>query len=684
MTAPDPAWTLEPGALIDGRYAVLSQLGAGGYGVVYRARQVSTGQDVALKQLHVDRLTPAQADGVLRRFEREMQVIARLHHPNVVRLLDAGRLGDAGAFLVLEYVEGEDLAHVLAREGALAPREAVALLGEVADALAAAHAAGIVHRDLKPQNVMITRSGPRRHATVLDFGIAAIIDEARGADYATLTATGEVVGTPVYVAPEQLQGQVTPASDLYAWGLMLLECLTGQRAVPARTPIEALSWQLSPSPVVIPGDCAPPELLRIVARATAKALPDRYASATEVLADLERLSLPAGPSARVSPPAAADGCADTVASPSPPLARPAAVTAVATTVALPVETPRSPAAGGKPARRRPRRRRLRWAAGLLLLVLALVFTRKHCRDRSGAAPLRVELKEQGDSVSTGHALWAVAVRPDGREVATGGDDGNLRLWDVDTRKETRRLSTGTFRVTDLAYAPDGRRLVVATMLPVRVAVHDLTTGKTTWSMDQTDPVEAVAFGPTGDRIAYAAGPQVVTVLDPSRPATVQRHTGHQHPLTALAFSDDGALLAGGGWGRSVLVWKVGQERPLHTFFGPADRITALAFLRRARSVVSASADGTVRRHRLHGSRKARTLSSGSGPVMALVAHPRHALVVAGGDAGTLWLHDLEANRRAGEAPHGGGVRKLARSADGSRLASIGSDGRLHFWSLTVE
>lgn len=238
---------LVPGDLIDGRFEITGRLGAGGFGVVFAARQLSTGQAVAIKVM----VDAAEMDR-RSRFEREMRVIARLQHPNIVRLLDFGCLPDGRLFTVLVFVEGEDLAAWLKRRGPLPADDAVALMRQVLDALHHAHALGIVHRDLKPANIMVVSGGLRPQVMVLDFGIAGVVEGARGPDYVSLTTQSGVIGTPSYMAPEQLKGQLNPATDLYAWGLVLLECLTGEVVVEASSPMEAMAAQLDPTPIPIP------------------------------------------------------------------------------------------------------------------------------------------------------------------------------------------------------------------------------------------------------------------------------------------------------------------------------------------------------------------------------------------------------------------------------------------------
>ena len=238
------------GHVIAGRYRVCVPLGRGGMADVHRGDDLVTGEPVAIKLLRVSPTTERWSG-------REVRALERLDDPTIVRLRASGIDGDV-PYLVLDYVDGEPLSVTLAR-GALAAPTAVALMAQVADGVAHAHARGIVHRDIKPANILLDRSG-RPH--LADFGIARL------ADATATTGAGFLVGTASYLAPEQVRGErVGPAADVYALGLVLLECLTGERAYPG-TFNEAAAAHLERDPI-IPAGVAPP-LARIVRSATAR------------------------------------------------------------------------------------------------------------------------------------------------------------------------------------------------------------------------------------------------------------------------------------------------------------------------------------------------------------------------------------------------------------------------------
>ncbi len=233
------------------RYELLEPLGRGGFGQVIKARQKSTGQVVALKTLALDGADPDAAKRHEARLIREVELCAELHHPNIVHLIDSGRNDEGKLYTAFEFIPGNTLADVIADEGPLQPQEACRLLGQVLDALGAAHSMGVVHRDLKPENIMIVATGARRNAMVLDFGIGRVA-EPDPAD-TRLTRSLETLGTPAYSAPEQLRGEaVGPPADLFAWGLIFVECLSGERVFAGGSIQEILHKQFNSRGVELP------------------------------------------------------------------------------------------------------------------------------------------------------------------------------------------------------------------------------------------------------------------------------------------------------------------------------------------------------------------------------------------------------------------------------------------------
>src|SRR4051795_2284657 len=266
------------GNLLRGRYRLEERIGSGGMSTGYRAFDETLERWVAIKVLH----HTMEDDPIqLERFRREARTVARLNHPNVVTVIDAGE-DDGHPFIVFEYVDGDTLKALIRRTGPLPIVEAVAYSVEIGRGLIAAHSERLVHRDVKPQNVLIDPDGC---AKVTDFGIS------RSLDSDGLTATGRVLGTTDYVAPEQALGEdVTEQSDVYSLGICLFEMLTGTVPFSAESQVGvAMKHGREPLPDV---QALRPEmsaaLAAIVERSTSKERKNRYADAAEMVEDLEQ------------------------------------------------------------------------------------------------------------------------------------------------------------------------------------------------------------------------------------------------------------------------------------------------------------------------------------------------------------------------------------------------------------
>jgi len=274
--------TLSPGSRL-GPYEIVARIGAGGMGVVYRARDPRLDRQVAIKVLANELAGDAHARERLR---REAMAVAAIDHPYICKMFEIGEDGDA-LFLVMEYVAGRTL-HQRLSEGRMPPDEVRHVAGEVAEALQEAHARGFVHRDLKPSNVMLTEQG---HVKVMDFGLAKRIEDLPAPEEATrevggqLTARGAIVGTPDYMSPEQVKGLPLDArSDLFSFGVMLAEMTTGRHPFRQPSAMETFSAVLREPPAL--GADVSPSMATLLKRLLAKAPADRYASAVQVRADL--------------------------------------------------------------------------------------------------------------------------------------------------------------------------------------------------------------------------------------------------------------------------------------------------------------------------------------------------------------------------------------------------------------
>lgn len=264
--------TLAPGTLFADRYEILAQAGKGGMGHVYRARHLTMQKHVALKLLGTDVTGDFEV-----RFMREARAVARLDHPNCIRIFDHGRAAEGTQYIAMEHLDGETLLASLAASR-LPLSRALSITRQLLLALAHAHGQGVIHRDVKPENVMLTRAGTR--AVLIDFGLASIADEA------ALTGNGMCLGSPSYLAPERLLGQPHDIrTDLYAIGVILYEMVAGVRPFAGDSPEETMRLALHrpPRPLRAVRRDVPAVLERVIRRALAKDPSRRFADAEEML-----------------------------------------------------------------------------------------------------------------------------------------------------------------------------------------------------------------------------------------------------------------------------------------------------------------------------------------------------------------------------------------------------------------
>jgi eukaryotic-like serine/threonine-protein kinase len=398
-----------------GPYEVIAPLGAGGMGEVYRARDTRLGREVAIKVLPAERLS----DPLRRtRFEQEARAVAALNHPHIVTIHEIEKAGDTD-FIVMELVHGKTLDALIPRAG-MRLGEALRIAIPLADALAAAHAAGIVHRDLKPANVMVTPEGV---AKILDFGLAKLTQaDGGGEDDTTLDAQarlsrpGTVAGTPAYMSPEQATGGAVDArSDVFSFGAVLYEMVTGRRPFGGSSSAEMLASLLKeqpkpPSEIVTD---VPRDLERIILRCLRKEPARRFQHMTDLTVELQEVKEESDSQA-------------------------------------------SAPAGVATARRRSRRRFMAFAAaGFLILAVAAAVTLWRLRRPELPPPTVVKISSE---------RWAGSgsFSPDGTQIAYGsaGEDGiNWDIWlKIIGEPEARRLTTDPSNETDPSWSPDGTQI----------------------------------------------------------------------------------------------------------------------------------------------------------------------------------------------------------------------------------
>jgi serine/threonine protein kinase len=685
-------------------YQLGQVLGRGGFAIVYRARQLSLGRDVAVKVLTTD----LASEGDRRRFERERQALARLSpHPGVVDVIDAGVTAERRPFVVMRLYPGGTLADRLAREGRLSVTEVIAFVARLADALDAAHAIGVIHRDVKPQNVLLTETG---EPVLADFGIAGMLE---GPDDGSSTSTSFF--TITHVAPEILdQRRYSVASDVYALASTTYQLLVG---VPAFNPtdprIATLILDTPPPPITVPG--VPEHVARTVLAALAKDPAARPPSAGAFAAALAagrafhveqaptepapaplpatRPALPSLPATLPAPapspfPASVHDNVTQVSVDPFATAPLASESGLATVIGPGPVREAGPSdavgkgAGGRPSGRLPGRRAV-LSAMALGVVAAATGSTLYVRSRT---------QQPQVAILDGHTddVLSVSWSPDGKSLASSGADLTVRLWDVGARRQLGDPLNGhTGWVWSVAWSPDGQTLATAGGdgdltariwdVPTRQQSGKPLTGHAAglWS---------VAWSPSGTQLVTASSDRTARIWDAAAHSQLGAPlTGHTDGVWSAAWSPDGRTMAttGGGRDQTVRLWDASTHTQLGApLTGHSSGVRAVAWSSDGKVLASAGADATIRLWDPTTYQQVGAALTGHGNWVDAVAwHPHRNLLASAGGDHTVRLWDVGAHRQlAVLTGHSSGVRTVAWSPDGTTLASAGSDHRVRVWS----
>jgi serine/threonine protein kinase len=693
-------------------YEILGELGRGGMGVVYRARQQSLGRLVALKMLLPNSGAGAEE---LARFRREAEAVAALRHANFVHIYDVGEQ-DGRPFFVLEFVDGGSLASRLATLPP-PPGEAARLLETLARAMHRAHQSGIVHRDLKPANILLMADGTPK---IADFGLAKKLD-APGSQ----TRTGAILGTPSYMAPEQAQGRTSdigPASDVYALGAILYEALTGSPPFQAYSLLDLL-YQVVHQPPLPPSRLrpdVPPDLERICLRCLEKDPAQRYASAADLAEDLHR-HLAGQPihERTLRPPQRKKvtnrrwlriwGSAAGI------LVALAGISLAWHLWPSPDSRTGSPGQGGTP---------------VLVPNKNLVQPRPPGQPgAAAAAPNNTRVQKEPVTIPWGAGkLACLAFAPDGQAVALGGESKTVELRDVKTGERRAAFEGHPGPVFSLAFAPTGKMLAVGSYK--QIWLWDVATGKERGVLKgHEEKVQWIGFTDGGETLSSigpddrktclkvwsvdarkqrggldALGGRLELSPDGKYLAQYQTNVFNQgcflklwEVVTAktvralpeqrfyyLAFAPDSrSLVAGAGMDLRVLDVPSFQERGRHTLH--VARVHSLAISPDGRTLASGSEDKTAILWSIATKEERATLKGHAGPVLVRFSPDGQTLATGSAADAFVKLWDVASGKERTALPgHTAGVVDLRFSPNGQTLAVVGRDETVKLWTVPPE
>lgn len=691
-TGAEEAALAEPGSggRVFGDYELQQEIARGGMGVVYRARQRSLNRTVAVKMLLFPGFAGPEA---VARFRLEAEAAARLQHPHIVAIHDVGE--EAGQpYIAMEHVEGTNLEE-LAREQAIAPKRAAGYLCRIADAVHHAHQRGVLHRDLKPSNVLIDASDEPR---ITDFGLAKVLTSD-----SRLTMTGQVLGSPGYIPPEQADGkdrEVGVQADVYALGAVLYYLLTRRPPFEGGSLTETLERVRHSEPIaprqLAPG--MPRDLETICLKCLRKAPERRYGSARELAEDLGRFQAGEPILAR---PITAPGRLWRWCRRRPALA---SVGAVALVLLLIL------AVGGPMSASRYRRlaedqRQLLYASELKAAYQAIEMGNMgqavNYLDQHRPTGDQPDLREftwhylkrlcrpyeEMPVLDHGVPVFFLAVTRDGQRLAACGALDEITIWDTRTRSRLLRFSSGEDVLTgQLSFSAGGRLLATAghgmNTSRLGLQIYDLA------NLEHPHRVEGLSFpagydgavSPDGSLFAVPVLNRILMLEFGEDPRVIEKVGEFPVNSRTARFSPDGEWLVTAGWGTNAIVWRVADGAQLGTFTGHTGKVHAAVFSADGREVISVGHNDVIRVWDATSLEERYSYEHDACPG-ALDLSPDGRWVASGGRDGMVKLWDVKRGEFRTLRGHSKSVQTVRFVPKTSLLATGSWDGTVRLWDL---